>query len=263
MRHLSSHAHDKAFRILDLSLSPFQIAYCSIVVLICYALRGSAGFGAAAAMPLLALVIPTKTLIPAWTLIGLVAGITLFGRGRAHIAWRDIARMALPTLVGVAIGTYIFIWLDQDNLRRGFGVLVVLYGSYALWKSFRPPESAITPPKYLAPLVGFLGGVVGATFGTMASVFYAIYFDTRQLSKTVFRATMTALLVALSIARALGYWTVDEYGREALELFVISLPVMFAGIFIGDRLHMGLSETTFRRLIAGTLVVSGLALLAK
>lgn len=253
----------RPFRILDLSLSPFQIAYCSIVVLICYALRGSAGFGAAAAMPLLALVIPTKTLIPAWTLIGLVAGITLFGRGRAHIAWRDIARMALPTLVGVAIGTYIFIWLDQDNLRRGFGVLVVLYGSYALWKSLRPPDSATTPPKYLAPLVGFLGGVVGATFGTMASVFYAIYFDTRQLSKTVFRATMTALLVALSIARALGYWTVDEYGREALELFVISLPVMFAGIFIGDRLHVGLSETTFRRLIAVTLVVSGLALLAK
>ena len=32
------------------------------------------GFGAAAALPLLALVIPLKILVPAWTLIALVAG---------------------------------------------------------------------------------------------------------------------------------------------------------------------------------------------
>ena len=61
----------------------------------CYALRGSTGFGAAAAMPLLALVIPLKVLIPAWTLIGLTAGVTLLGRDRAHIAWSAMGRLWL------------------------------------------------------------------------------------------------------------------------------------------------------------------------
>jgi hypothetical protein len=42
-------------------------------MVVCYALRGSTGFGAAAAMPLLGLVIPLKVLIPAWTLVGLAA----------------------------------------------------------------------------------------------------------------------------------------------------------------------------------------------
>ena len=40
-------------------------------MVVSYALRGSTGFGAAAAMPLLGLVIPLKVLIPAWTLVGL------------------------------------------------------------------------------------------------------------------------------------------------------------------------------------------------
>ena len=46
-------------------------------MVVSYALRGSTGFGAAAAMPLLGLVIPLKVLIPAWTVVGLVASITV------------------------------------------------------------------------------------------------------------------------------------------------------------------------------------------
>ena len=60
-----------------LSLSPLAIAYCCVVMVLAYAARGSTGFGAAAAMPLLGLVIPLKVLIPAWTLIGQI--------GRAHV----------------------------------------------------------------------------------------------------------------------------------------------------------------------------------
>ena len=48
-------------------------------MVIAYAARGASGFGAAAAMPLLGLVIPLKVLIPAWTLIGIAAGVALFG----------------------------------------------------------------------------------------------------------------------------------------------------------------------------------------
>ena len=39
-------------------------------MVIAYSARGASGFGAAAAMPLLGLVIPLKILVPAWTLIG-------------------------------------------------------------------------------------------------------------------------------------------------------------------------------------------------
>ena len=108
-----------------------------------------------------------------------------------------------------------------------------------------------------------LGGAVGTTFGTMASVFYAIYFDVIRMAKDNFRASMSAILVALGIVRGLGYWAVGEYSRDVLITVAIALPMMLVGIFIGNRIHTGLSELAFRRLIAFALMVSGLALLAK
>jgi len=49
-------------------------------------------------------------------------------------------------------------------------------------------------------------GAVGTTFGTMASLFFAIYFDAIRMAKDHFRATMSAVLVALGVVRGLGYW---------------------------------------------------------
>src|SRR4029077_16887483 len=99
----------------------------------CYDVRGSTCFGAAAAMPLLALVIPLKVLIPAWTLIGLAAGVTLLGRDRTHIAWREMIALLPGTLVGIAIGLWVFKTLDAATLARSFGGVVLLYGLYSLW----------------------------------------------------------------------------------------------------------------------------------
>jgi uncharacterized membrane protein YfcA len=244
-------------------LSPLEIAYCCVVMVISYALRGSTGFGAAAAMPLLALIIPLKVLIPAWTLIGLAAGITLLGRDRAHVAWADLARLVPTCLLGIALGLYAFAKLDSASLARGLGVLIVAYGVYSLWLSWRPPTKWQAPARAIAPVAGALGGAVGTTFGTLASVFFAIYFDVVRMSKEQFRATMSAILVALGIARGLGYWAVGEYTRDVMITFAIALPMMLVGIFVGNRVHTGLSDVAFRRLVCVALIVSGLALLAK
>src|SRR6266849_8166683 len=150
-------------------LSPLEIVYCCVVMVLSYALRGSTGFGAAAAMPLVALVIPLKVLIPAWTLSGLAAGVTLLGRDRAHIAWGDMARLLPSCLVGIAIGLYGFTALDARTLTQGLGGLIVVYGAYSLWLTTRPQTRWQASPRVTAPIAGVLGGAVGTTFGTMAS----------------------------------------------------------------------------------------------
>ena len=83
------------------------------------------------------------------------------------------------------------------------------------------------------------------------------------MAKDRFRASMSAILVALGIVRGLGYWAVGEYTRDVLITVAIALPMMLVGIFIGNRIHTGLSELAFRRMVSGALIVSGLALLAK
>ncbi len=217
----------------------------------------------AAAMPLLGLVIPLKTLIPAWTLIGVAAGLALFGSDRRHIAWREMAKLVPGCLVGIAAGLYMFTLLDSATLAKGLGALVLLYGLYALWGTCRATPKLQFPPRPAAALGGFLGGLIGTVVGTMGSVFFAIYYDAIQLAKQHFRATMTAILLTLAVVRGIGYWAVGEYSREVLILAGILFPMTLVGIFIGNRFHHGMSELAFRRTVSGALVASGLALLLK
>jgi len=231
------------------------------VLVLSYGVRGTAGFGSVVAMPLLALVVPMKLLVPAWTLMGFSASLTVLGRDRHAIAWRETLKLVPGCLVGIGLGLYVFTTLDTNSLARGFGAVVVLYGLYALWGSLRPRQASALPPRLLAPLCGTLGGVTGATFGTMASLFFAIYLDVLRLDKVGFRATMSALLLTLSGVRGLGYYAVGEFTLEAVLLFAAGAPLMLLGMFLGDRIQTRLREDHFRRIVCLVLIASGLPLI--
>ena len=233
------------------------------MIVVSYAVRGSTGFGAAAAMPLLGLVVPIKILVPAWSLLGAASSIALVAREYRQVALRELVRTTPSGLVGIAIGLTVFKLLDARALTVGLGVLVIAYGVYVLWGARRPAGRMPLPPRLVAPLAGILGGAVGTTFGTMASIFYAIYFDAIRLAREHFRATMSAMILALSVMRIVGYFAVGEFSLEVLVWFAVTFPLMLIGIFIGDRFYTGLSDLTFRRLIGAVLIVSGAALLVK
>ena len=112
-------------------------------------------------------------------------------------------------------------------------------------------------------MAGTLSGAVGALFGTMGSVFFAMYLDAQKLKKDEFRATMSAMLLTLSTVRGIGYFAVGEFTEEAWLTFAAALPVMLAGIYVGDRIQVGLSEETFRRLVCATLFLCGIPLVLK
>jgi uncharacterized membrane protein YfcA len=245
------------------TLSPFELAYCSAVILLAYGLRGSTGFGGAIGMPLLALVIPIQTLVPVWTLLGFASSVAILGRDRRHVARRDFIAFVPWCLVGIAAGLYLFKTLDARTLARGLGVLVLGYACYSLWTTLRPPTGWHWLPRVLGPVASVLSGAVGTLFGTMGTVFFAMYLEARALAKVQFRATMSAMLLTLSAVRGIGYFAVGEFTLEALLVFAAALPLMLIGIYFGDRIHVRLSEMTFKRLVSATLFVCGIPLLLR
>jgi uncharacterized membrane protein YfcA len=231
-------------------------------MVIAYSARGASGFGAATAMPLLGLVIPLKILVPAWTLIGIVAGTALIGSDRKKVAWVEMLKLVPGTLVGIAIGLYLFTLLSSDTLAKWLGVLVLGYGLYSLWGTFGAAKPHL-PPRLAAVLGGVGGGMTGAVVGTMGSVFFAMYFDAIRLAKDNYRATMTAILLTLTVIRGVGYFVIGEFSREVWIVAAILFPSMVLGMFIGNRFHHSMSDLAFRRTVACALIVSGLALLIK
>ena len=103
---------------LLLDLSPLALAYCAFVLLLNFTLRGSLGFGGALGLPLLALAIPVKVIAPAWSLIGIVSSMTIAGRGRAHIDWRQYLGLLPGCALGIVAGLFVFKALDATLLAR-------------------------------------------------------------------------------------------------------------------------------------------------
>ena len=233
-------------------------------MIVAYSVRGASGFGAAAALPLLGLALPLKLLVPAWTLIAIVAGSALMGSDRNKIAWAEMLKLVPGLFVGIAIGLFVFSNLSAEALAKGMGASVLLYGLFSLWSTFRtaPPKAALLP-RALAFAGGLGGGFIGTVLGTFGSIFFAMYYDAIRLGKDHYRATMTAIMLLLGVSRGTGYWLVGEFTREVLLVAAFLFPSMMIGTLIGMRIHHGMSELTFRRTVAGALIASGLALLVK
>jgi uncharacterized membrane protein YfcA len=247
-----------------LNLSPLELTYCVAVLLFTFALRGSLGFGGAVGLPLLALVIPVKILAPAWSLVGIASSAAIIGTDRKNVSTREFLGLLPGCAIGIAAGLFLFKALDEVLLSRILGAFIILYAIYSLWMTTRPPGTAPpVPPALLRPLASFFSGVVGTMFGAMASIFFAIYLDASGANKHSFRATLSAMLLTLSLARTIGYAAGDELTLDSFILCAAALPAMGIGLLVGDRIHSGLSQAAFQRVVCAALFLCGVPLLLK
>src|SRR5437762_812215 len=245
-------------------LSPLELAYCIAVLLFTFALRGSLGFGGAVGLPLLALVLPVKVLAPAWSLVGIVSSAAIIGRDRRHVDRHAFLRLLPGCALGIAAGLFFFATLDAVLLARSLGAFIILYASYSLWMTTRPPASAPPVPRaLLRPLASFFSGAVGTLFGAMASIFFAMYLDVSGAGKQTFRATLSAMLLTLSVARTIGYAAVNELTLDSFILCAATIPAMGLGLLVGDKIHSGLSQAAFQRIVCAALFLCGIPLLLK
>jgi uncharacterized membrane protein YfcA len=248
---------------LILSLSPWALAYCALALLFAYGLRGSTGFGGALGMAMLVAVLPFKVVVPAWTLLSIASSIAILGHDRRHIAWRDVLPFLPWCVAGIAVGLYVFTSLDSRTLANALGALVFVYAGHSLWTSVRPSHGLRLPAALVVPVNGVAAGATGTVFGTMASLFFVMYLEARRLAKHAFRATMSALLLSMSLVRGIGYYAVGEFTRDALLVFAAAFPFMLLGIYLGNRVHVRLSELAFRRLVGATLMACSVPLMLK
>jgi uncharacterized membrane protein YfcA len=240
-------------------LTALELAYCMAVLLLNFVLRGSLGFGGALGLPLLALVLPVKVLAPAWSLVGIVSSAAIVGAQRKHVDRRQFLGLLPGCALGIVAGLLVFKALDAVLLARLLGGFIILYAAYSLWKSKLP----LVPPAILKPVASFFSGAVGTIFGSMASIFFAMYLDAGGASKHTLRATLSAMLMTLSLARTIGYAAVGELTLDSVILCAAALPAMGIGLLVGERIHTGLSQAAFQRLVCGALFLCGVALLLK
>jgi uncharacterized membrane protein YfcA len=246
---------------LSWPLSPLETAWCALALAAGYAVRAVSGFGAGViATPLLTFVLPLPVTVPLITVIGLFQALRQVVKDWQLVEWRRIAIFIPGSLAGVLFGLYVFKAVDQVLLARALGGYILLYAAYSLFgEGLFPRKLAL--PRWLVHFVAAVGGFVATIFGGLAGAIYATYLDALRLSKGAFRATMSATLLVLAVARSVGYVWAGVFRLEDVILIVVACIPVTIGTVIGDKLHDRLDPDAFRRAVGILLVASGAGLL--
>lgn len=242
-------------------LSPLETLWCATALFAGYATRGVAGFGSGVvATPLLTFVLPLSIVAPLITVLGFFVSVRQAVVDWTLINWRAVAVFVPGSLVGVALGLYVFKTLDQRLLAQLLGAYILLYAAYSLFgeRVFRRP---LTPPAWLIHPVAALGALVATIFGGLAGPIYVTYFDSLKMAKGVFRVTVSTTLLVLNVVRSIGYVATGVFRIDDLVLIVAAIVPVALGTLAGERLHDRLDPAAFRRGIGALLVASGLGLL--
>lgn len=238
-----------------------ELLFFGFVIILSYAIRGSAGFGGVT-VPLLAWIMSLKIVAPMVAFLGLISSLVILRHDLRHVVWRDLWRVMPWCAAGVLGGLYFFKTLDARTLGQVLGVFVLVYGAYSLWITFQPSEIRL-PMRAVTPVAGVVGGFVGTIFGSNAGTFFAIYLDILNYAKAQFRATVAAILLGLGILRVSGYVAVGAYDHEALIACAAALPLMAIGAFFGNRIHANLDQLMFTRFVAVVVIASGVPLVLR
>jgi uncharacterized membrane protein YfcA len=197
----------------------------------------------------------TATLIIAFGLI--VQGISVWKLRRA-LDWRRLWPFVVGAAVGVPLGVSILALANPAYVRAGIGVFLVLYSLYAL---FRPAIKPVTSGGAAADAgIGFLNGVLGGITG-LAGILVTIWCGLRGWPKDQQRTVFQPVAVAIFLMSAVWIGARGAVTVDTVKLFLLGLPALLAGTWLGLKLFGRLNEASFRKLVLILLLASGAVLM--
>jgi uncharacterized membrane protein YfcA len=195
----------------------------------------------------------------------LIVGYGLWTQGygvwklRHSLSWRNVAPFIIGGTIGVPLGTTLLTYVDPAYFRSGVGLLLVVYGAYGLARpTFKPLPAGTAANGGVGFLNGLLCGLTGLP-GFIITVWCQLRGWTKDVQRAVFQPVMLAAIVAtaisLSFTRAIT--------EETVKLYLLGLPALLAGLWLGFKLYGKLDETRFRRVVLILLLLSGVSLIAR
>jgi uncharacterized membrane protein YfcA len=193
----------------------------------------------------------------------LIVGYGLWTQGygvwmlRHALSWRTMAPFIIGGVIGVPIGTLLLTSINPEYLRTGVGVLLVLYGIYGLARpAFKPVQVGIPADVGIGFLNGLFAGLTGLP-GFVVTIWCQMRGWSKDVQRTVFQPVMLAAIVINAISLSIA----GAVTAETVKLYLLGLPALLAGLWIGFKLYGRLDDAAFRKVVLLFLLVSGLALI--
>lgn len=210
----------------------------------------TAGFGfALIAAPLLLLTFQPAEMIAIIMFTSMLqVSRVLWGERRQYEAKRNVVIAILIAMVpGLVIGTFILGMVSKQLLSLAIGVLVLIAALLQVVKVKQLSSGLKAGPEAVA--VGLVTGIL-STATAIGGPPFVLWMRRHRVSIHEFRDTFATIalvgnIITIPLLEARGFHVLNP---SVLKFFVLSVPVVLLGHWLGQRLLTKISERQFRQM---------------
>ena len=208
-------------------------------------IQGVSGFGSVLlSLPLLAIFLDIKTVIPLTLLAGVSVSYVLLYQLRQHLDWKKILPIFIGAALGIPVGVYFLKRLDTGTIQWIIGAILIMYALYGLF--FRSSGKGLD--ERWAYVYGFLGGCLGAALSAGGPP-VIIYTSLQAWSKDQIKGTIQGFFVTAGTAVVVSFVVAGVVTGTVLRLYGLSFPLLMLGTFLGSRLYGLLKEAYYKTIM--------------
>lgn len=219
--------------------------------------QGLVGFGfGLLSIPVLACFMDIKQAIIIGVILTFVHYLMLLTRSYKLLMFQKTLLIFLSSILGMFLGVWIFVSIDQVMLKMITGFVVFCSGLLLMSGYF--PNLGESP--YVRALVGLSGGVLQAMTG-MGGPPFIIYYASRKMNLEEFRSVLITLFLIISGISCLMLVLTPAAGWSTFWYGLIFLPAVVVGHELGVRLVGVVNERIFRLIVDLLVIFSGVSLI--
>lgn len=231
------------------------------IVLLATLIRSAFGFGEGLiAVPLLAFCIPLNVAAPLVVLLSITIAAIVVAQDWNKIHLHSVGWLVLATLFGIPLGILLLTSTHQRLVKATLGAIIAAFSTYSLMG--RAPAEPKRDNRAWLLLCGFFAGILGGAYG-MNGPPLVIYGAMRRWSPQHFRATLQGYFLPASIIGMAGYWLAGLWTPTVTHYYLLSLPVVLLGVFLGRAINHRMHGEGFLKYVYVGLAGTGMLLLVQ
>ncbi len=233
-------------------------SFCAVLAILTFgsAVQGVAGFGMGLlSVPMMLHFLPTTTVPPLSLVVGSFLDAIFLWNLRRFVNWRLVLPVLIGSAFGVLPGILLLKTVPVEPFKLGAGILITASGGLLLLGISCPVKNF-----WLQLIVGFIAGVFNGSLGVPGAP-VAFFLTAGDVPKDNFRASISALFLALNIITLAMMTQQGVLTVPLLRTSMTALPAIFVGSYIGLKLAKFVPQKIFRRIVTLLIVASGVSLI--
>jgi hypothetical protein len=228
-----------------------------VIGLVAGTLSGIVGFGSSILlMPVLVIVFGPLQAVPIMAIAAIMANLSRIMVWWREVDWRIFAAYSATAVPCAAFGVATLLALPAHIVEAALGTFFIGMIGVRRWMAAHDLKLGRAHMALLGVPVGYFTGIVASTGPLTAPIFLAT-----GLVKGAFLSTEAAASLAVYLAKAVVFRSFGALPLEIVAKGLIIGSTLMAGAFIAKRFVLKMDAGSFRLLMDGLMLLSGLTLL--